>query len=852
MPSASAAAANPPSPLGAPSGGSGNAPSGAPAPRSAWWNRFPGRRRGPGTPRTAPATPPPATAAATTTGATNRRDIAWLTPCLRAATSLHCNVNPVSGRFLARRWGHRGRLAQDPARGAMPRALRERTGFPQAIARRSLGDQHRRGRPCRRNPNLGPRSWSSTTSRTSPTSSRPRCATKGSTWPSPARGSDAIREAATFRPDLLVLDVMLPDRDGFELLQPARGPTTCSCRSCSSPPVILTEDKVKGLTVGGDDYVTKPFSLEELLARVRAVLRRAHPQQATGKRRSRSPTSSSTTTAHEVWRGRTRIELTPTEYKLLRYLMLNARRVLSKAQILDHVWEYDFDGDANVVETYISYLRKKLDPHGPPLIHTVRGVGYSAAASPRPRTDVSLRARLTLGLVVLAAIGLALAGLATFGALRSFLFDRVDEQLTTALRTPGRPAHARRGAAGRRLLRGPQLRTGTIVRRRRRVPGSAGPQDSTPPDLPATLPRRRIHGRRDPAAVRSTASRAESSRTATRSSSRSRSTTCDQTLRRLVFVELVVAAIVLGALAALGWWLVGLGLRPLERMSDDRRRDRGGRPRPPGRAQQPNHRSRAARHRAQQHARADRGCLRRARGVGGAPAPVRRRCVARAAHAAHVDPRLRRAVPARRRPAPEDLAKAMRRIEEEAARMGVLVDDLLLLARLDQGRPLEHEPVDLVAHSRRDAVDDARAAHPRPQRRRRRPTARSRSSATKHRLRQVLANLLANACTHTPDGTPVHVSVNVADATAPTRVDRGRATTGPGSPQTKPRTCSSSSGAPTAARTRSKRWRRPRPVDRAAIAAAHGGTAEVETRPGRGATFRDPAPGVPAPARDVS
>jgi two-component system OmpR family response regulator len=195
-------------------------------------------------------------------------------------------------------------------------------------------------------------------------------------------GSQAIREAATFRPDLVVLDVMLPDRDGFELLHRLRAD------GVRVPVVFLTardstEDKIKGLTVGGDDYVTKPFSLEELLARVRAVLRRSSHATQHDARLSFSDLELDDD-SHEVWRGRNRIDLTPTEFKLLRYLMHNARRVLSKAQILDHVWEYDFDGDANVVETYISYLRKKLDPHGPPLIHTIRGVGYSLRL---PRDD---------------------------------------------------------------------------------------------------------------------------------------------------------------------------------------------------------------------------------------------------------------------------------------------------------------------------------------------------------------------------------------------------------------------------------------------------------------------------------
>jgi two-component system OmpR family response regulator len=190
-------------------------------------------------------------------------------------------------------------------------------------------------------------------------------------------GTDALRTAATFRPDLLVLDVMLPDRDGFALLERLRA-------DGQRVPVVFltardsTDDKVKGLTVGGDDYVTKPFSLEELVARVRAVLRRANGSDATGaSARLVFADLELDDDTHEVWRGRTRVELTPTEFKLLRYLMLNARRALSKAQILDHVWEYDFGGDANVVETYVSYLRKKLDPLGPPLIHTIRGIGYS-------------------------------------------------------------------------------------------------------------------------------------------------------------------------------------------------------------------------------------------------------------------------------------------------------------------------------------------------------------------------------------------------------------------------------------------------------------------------------------------
>ena len=137
-----------------------------------------------------------------------------------------------------------------------------------------------------------------------------------------------------------------------------------------------TEDKVGGLTAGGDDYVTKPFSLDELVARIHAVLRRTAPTRDSERRLVFADLEMDDET-HEVWRQGELIELTATEFNLLRYMLVNARRVLSKTEILDNVWDYDFDGDPNIVETYISYLRKKIDRVGPPLIHTVRGVGYS-------------------------------------------------------------------------------------------------------------------------------------------------------------------------------------------------------------------------------------------------------------------------------------------------------------------------------------------------------------------------------------------------------------------------------------------------------------------------------------------
>jgi two-component system, OmpR family, response regulator len=186
-------------------------------------------------------------------------------------------------------------------------------------------------------------------------------------------GQAAMAAAASFKPHLLVLDVMLPDVDGFEVAGRLRA------RGVRTPVLFLTardatEDKVSGLTVG-DDYVTKPFSLAEVVARVRAVLRRSYPAGDDGVLRFADLVLDENT--HEVFRNGVRIHLTATEFKLLRYFMLNPRQVLSKAQILDHVWQYDFNGDDNVVETFVSYLRRKLDRLGPPLLHTIRLVGYS-------------------------------------------------------------------------------------------------------------------------------------------------------------------------------------------------------------------------------------------------------------------------------------------------------------------------------------------------------------------------------------------------------------------------------------------------------------------------------------------
>jgi two-component system, OmpR family, response regulator len=188
-------------------------------------------------------------------------------------------------------------------------------------------------------------------------------------------GRKALAIAQDHPPDLIVLDIMLPDLDGLEVTR------RLGADGHHMPILFLTardslQDKLVGLTVGADDYVTKPFSLAEVIARVRVILRRTRgADDAEGMLRFADLELDEL--AHEVCRGGARIELTATEFNLLRYFMLNPRRVLSKPQILDHVWHYDFGGEANVVETYVSYLRKKLERHGAPLIHTIRLVGYT-------------------------------------------------------------------------------------------------------------------------------------------------------------------------------------------------------------------------------------------------------------------------------------------------------------------------------------------------------------------------------------------------------------------------------------------------------------------------------------------
>jgi two-component system, OmpR family, response regulator len=201
---------------------------------------------------------------------------------------------------------------------------------------------------------------------------------QGFTVESAGNGREALAAVSNFKPHLMVLDVMLPDMEGFDVA------ARLGAQRASVPIIFLTardatEDKIRGLSGGGDDYMTKPFSLEELVARIRTILRRTGQATADSARLVFEDLEMDEE-SREVTRAGVPIDLTATEYRLLRYLMLNPRRVLTRAQLLDHVWNYDFGGDGRVLETYISYLRKKLDARGPSLIKTVRGVGYALQA----------------------------------------------------------------------------------------------------------------------------------------------------------------------------------------------------------------------------------------------------------------------------------------------------------------------------------------------------------------------------------------------------------------------------------------------------------------------------------------
>ena len=256
-----------------------------------------------------------------------------------------------------------------------------------------------------------------------------------------ASGAEALRVAAAARPDLILLDVMLPDGDGFDVVR--THPVRRAARAGHLPdrPRPIVHERVAGLTLGGDDYVTKPFSLDEVLARIRAVLRRGRGGPQADSSRLVVADLELDEDSHEVRRRGSLVTLTPTEFKLLRYLMINAGQVLSKAQILDHVWDYSFSGDGNVVEPCISYLRRKADQGEPRLIHTIRGVGYVLRSAAAVRfaawhrrlraalAKASLRVRVMAVAAFLVTITSVVMGSLGTTLLHGYLLGRADQQL---------------------------------------------------------------------------------------------------------------------------------------------------------------------------------------------------------------------------------------------------------------------------------------------------------------------------------------------------------------------------------------------------------------------------------------
>ena len=649
---------------------------------------------------------------------------------------------------------------------------------------------------------------------------------------------------------------MLPDLDGLEVTRRLRSD------GLRTPVLFLTardatEDKVSGLTVGGDDYVTKPFSLAEVVARVRAVLRRTSPGGVPAEGVLRFEDLVMDEETREVWRDGTPVHLTATEFNLLRFFLQNPRRVLSKAQILDHVWQYDFDGDANVVETYVSYLRKKLDRLGPPLIQTVRLVGYSlrratVGLSAVPRT-MSLRARLLVVLLaVAAAVAVTVDGV-TYFSLRSFLVQRVDAQLDAAHRPIIRSMRSVRSslqAADLEALapglyveiRDPTGRVTEEVALRR-----AG-EEAISPRLPAVLavPEEMASGKgQDDAAVRTVSTDGGGRfRVATWRLSSSGAALVlalplddlDSTLRRLLLVELVVTGAALAGGVVLARWLVTLGLRPLDDIATtagaiaggdlSRRVDREEPTTEVGRLGGALNAMLGQIEHAFAERRASEDRLRRF--VADASHELRTPLTSIRAYAELFD----RGADRR----PDDLARVLKGIESEAERMGDA-----------RRRPAPARPARPGTGPRRRARRPRRTGRGSPSTPRGPSTLPVRSRSTvdgsvevegdRVRLRQVVDNLLANVRAHTPAGVPATVSVS-ADR------ERGVAVLavtdqGPGIPVEDQGRVFERFFRADPSRSRDAGGAGLGLAIVAAIAAAHGGRAGVASGPGGvGSTFR--------------
>ena len=605
-----------------------------------------------------------------------------------------------------------------------------------------------------------------------------------------ANGAEALRVAEDFKPHAMVLDVMLPDLDGFEVCKKIRN------EGVDTGVLFLTakdgmDDKVKGLTLGGDDYMTKPFSLEELVARLRALLRRTGVDSIDiDDEKMRFADLELDEATHEVRRAGELLDLSPTEFALLRYLIINADRVVSKAQILDHVWQYDFRGDMGIVETYISYLRKKVDAFEPPLIHTVRGVGYRLRMPPKQSmrsrasridwANSSLRNRLTIGVLVLSAIGFVGAGVGAQALLRDYLINQVDDQLLSVvggvaerLDRAGIANDAdvddqRSAQAITPLNRVPTSTSVTVLDPfgnliggiggdfnsnkitdyvKGLLPGQVEAYGSKPFTIQAPGPDFRVATTVLPSSLGSVIvaqSLAD----------------FDKTTRQIGSVFLIIGSLVLIFIAFASRQVIKVGMRPLQKIEETAEKIAAG----DLSARLDNFEPDTEVGRLSTSLNTMLSRIEEAFDARMRSEDKLRRFVADASHELRTPLTAIRGFAELHRqgaiPDGEKTNELIARIEKESMRMGYLVEDLLMLARLDQSRELVIADVNL-SELVQEAVTSAQAAGPDHMI----TTSIASGVVTKgdaDKIYQVVTNLLANARAHTPAGTAINVSVSKA------------------------------------------------------------------------------------------
>ena len=604
-----------------------------------------------------------------------------------------------------------------------------------------------------------------------------------------ANGAEALRVAEDFKPHAMVLDVMLPDLDGFEVCKKIRN------EGVDTGVLFLTakdgmDDKVKGLTLGGDDYMTKPFSLEELVARLRALLRRTGVDQIEiDDEKMRFADLELDEATHEVRRAGELLDLSPTEFALLRYLIINADRVVSKAQILDHVWQYDFRGDMGIVETYISYLRKKVDAFEPPLIHTVRGVGYRLRMPPKQSmrsrklnndwANSSLRNRLTIGVLVLSAIGFVGAGVGSQALLRNYLIHQVDDQLLSVvagtqerLDRAGIARDADDDDDGQRsaqtatpLNRVPTSISVTVLDPFGNLVGGIGGDfnsNQITDYVKGLLPGQVAAYGSKPFTIEAPGADFRVATTVLPSSLGSvivaqSLADFDKTTHQIAVVFLIIGGLVLLFIAFASRQVIKVGMRPLERIEETAEKIAAG----DLSARLDNYEPETEVGRLSTSLNIMLSRIEEAFDARMQSEDKLRRFVADASHELRTPLTAIRGFAELHRqgavPEGEKTNELISRIEKESMRMGYLVEDLLMLARMDQSRELVIADVDLSALLQ-EAVTSAQAAGPDHT-----ITTNIASGITTKgdadKIYQVVTNLLANARAHTPAGSAITVTV---------------------------------------------------------------------------------------------